>query len=137
MDSNAVIFVRIRYAFMELIFRKDKVFVHTGIVLNNKVYHFSSLTNSFFDMNKVIHCNKIGEFSLGRPIKVYNLPNCEEDSLKRLNEFLEQHKKYNLIFNNCYSLVLYTIKGKYSILNLIKLCIKYKIFIISIFNIHF
>lgn len=134
MDSDVIVFAWFRGPIMDLILRKDKVFVHSGIVVDGLVYHFSSINNSFFDVNKQIRCNTVDEFSRNRPIRLYNLPECNEDSLKRLYYFKNFHKKYNLIFNNCYSLVLFCIKGRYSFFNLLKFCFKYKVSLVAIFN---
>lgn len=100
---------------MKLIIRKDKVFTHIGIYLDDTmILHYSSKTNNFFRNDKIVKCNNIEEFKRDRKIKLIK---CKKkvyiEELKRAIEiFIDRQEDYHIIKNNCYTFVLWCLYQK-------------------------
>lgn len=124
---------------MYLITRKDKIFTHIGIYLNDSsVLHYSSRTNNFFKNDKIVKHDTLSAFSRNRCVKLtkINKITSEEEVIKLSRRFNVEKKKYHIISNNCYTFVMWCLYQK-SHTNLKDIFIftrHYKIPIISFFG---
>jgi hypothetical protein len=100
---------------MKLIIRKDKVFTHIGIYLNNsQIVHFSSETNNFFKNDKILKVDSLLDFSRHRLIKLIDseIEISDDDILKIFMDFKGVNKNYNLTKNCCYTFVMWCLYRK-------------------------
>ncbi|MCI8956312.1 hypothetical protein AMURIS_04369 [Acetatifactor muris] len=123
---------------MKLIIRKDKIFTHIGIYLDDTmILHYSSKTNNFFRNDKIVKCNSIEEFKRDRKIRLIE---CKEkiygEEFKRAIEtFIRRQEDYHIIKNNCYTFVLWCLyhKRRTSLKDIFYFADNYKIPILSIY----
>lgn len=100
---------------MKLIIRKDRIFTHIGIYLDDtKIIHYSSKTNNFFKNDKIVKCNNIEEFKRNRKVKLIECK--REISIEELKLatkiFTQKLEDYHIIKNNCYTFVFWCLYHK-------------------------
>lgn len=100
---------------MKLIIRKDKIFTHIGIYLDDTmILHYSSKTNNFFRNDKIVKCNNIEEFKRERKVKLIECKReiCIEELRQSAKIFIQRQEAYHIIKNNCYTFVLWCLYQK-------------------------
>lgn len=100
---------------MYLITRKDRLFTHIGIYLNeSQIIHFSSKTNSLIKNDKIVKYDDLKHFSRNRCIKLVEIKSnfTEADIIHSAHQFYGKYLKYHIIKNNCYSFVLWCLYQK-------------------------
>ena len=121
---------------MYVIKRKDRLFTHVGIYVNDDyVIHFSSLTNNFLGRDKCVRISTLNSFALSRKTKIVGepLPCTMEELESRVLFFQNNYGDYHFITNNCYTFLLWSGMGisHATIKNIFSFCYKNRLFLLA------